>query len=44
MYDDGYHNIINIDISPTVIQNMKERNQHRAEMEWIAMNALKMEF
>jgi 2-polyprenyl-3-methyl-5-hydroxy-6-metoxy-1,4-benzoquinol methylase len=32
MYDDGYHNVYNIDICENVIQNMKERNKTREKM------------
>jgi hypothetical protein len=33
MYDDGYHNIVNIDFSKTVIQNMAEKCKDRVGME-----------
>lgn len=32
MYDDGYKNIYNIDISKNVINNMQKRNENRSEM------------
>jgi 2-polyprenyl-3-methyl-5-hydroxy-6-metoxy-1,4-benzoquinol methylase len=32
MYDDGYNNIYNIDISEFVIKTMKERNINRPKM------------
>ena len=32
MYDDGYKNIINIDISDNVINYMRERNKTRSQM------------
>ena len=32
MFDDGYQNIHNIDISETVINSMKERNLKRPKM------------
>jgi len=32
MYDDGYKNIFNIDISKNVITNMQKRNTDRKEM------------
>lgn len=32
MYDDGYNNIYNIDISEFVIKSMKERNINRTNM------------
>ena len=44
MYDDGYQNIINIDISSVVIEQMKEINKERTKMTWHVMDALKMEF
>lgn len=33
MYDDGFHNIVNIDFSKTVIENMTEKCKDRAGME-----------
>lgn len=33
MYDDGYHNIVNIDFSKTVIENMTIKCQDRVGME-----------
>ena len=42
MYDDGYTNIINIDISHTVIKYMKERNKNREGMEWLVMDVMDM--
>jgi hypothetical protein len=33
MYDDGYHNIVNIDFSKTVIENMAEKCKDREGME-----------
>lgn len=38
MYDDGYHNIINIDISHNVINYMKERNKQRPNMTFFQMD------
>ena len=36
MYDDGYTDITNIDISNVVIEKMKERNkERRPEMKWL---------
>ena len=32
MYDNGYHNIVNMDISPIVIEQMKVKNAHRTNM------------
>lgn len=41
MFQDGYQNIINIDISPTVISQMNEQFPH---MTWKVMDATKMDF
>lgn len=38
MYDDGYHNIVNNDISPIVIDQMKERNKSRVGMTYDVMD------
>ena len=38
MYDDGYHNIKNIDISHNVINLMKERSKNRPEMTYEVMD------
>jgi len=43
MYDAGYHQIINIDFSSTVIEQMIARNQKRPEMIWLEMDATHME-
>lgn len=43
MYDDGYINIVNVDISPTVVDHMRSRNQEtRPEMQWLEMDATRM--
>lgn len=44
MYDDGYKNITNIDISEVVITQMSERNKNRPDMQWLTMDALKTDF
>lgn len=44
MYDDGFENIINIDISSIVIKQMQESNSQRSKMSWVVMDALKMNF
>jgi len=42
MYDDGYTNIVNTDISETVINKMRARNVDRPGMEWLVEDALDM--
>ena len=43
MYDDGYHNIVNNDISEVVIDIMKDRNSvQRPGMQWLVMDATDM--
>lgn len=44
MYDDGYKDIVNLDISAVVIQQMQDANQHRPGMTWLAMDATEMNF
>ena len=44
MYDDGYQNITNIDISQVVIDDMKERNVDRPNMTWEVMDVMKMSY
>jgi ubiquinone/menaquinone biosynthesis C-methylase UbiE len=44
MYDVGLKNITNIDLSGTVIQKMTAKNKSRAEMKFIQMDMLRMEF
>jgi len=40
MYDDGYHDIVNIDISGVVVEKMRERNKEvRPKMQWLTMDA-----
>ena len=38
MYDAGYRNIYNIDISPVVIEQMADRNHHREKMLYYVMD------
>jgi len=38
LYDDGYHNLFNIDISSVVITQMSERNKHRDVMKYEVMD------
>ena len=43
IYDDGYHNVVNVDISPVVIDQMTERNSElRPKMTWHVMNVTDM--
>ena len=44
MYKDGYRNIVNIDFSPVVIENMKRKCKHLVEMEWLVMDIASMAF
>ena len=44
MYNDGYRNILNIDFSPVVIENMKRKCQGLVDMQWIVMDITKMAF
>ncbi len=44
MYDDGYKNIDNIDISPVVIEQMKSRNAARPEMKFVVMDVRELKF
>mmetsp|Transcript_26186 Transcript_26186/g.26068 ORF Transcript_26186/g.26068 Transcript_26186/m.26068 type:complete len:122 (+) Transcript_26186:204-569(+) len=44
MYDDGYKNIANIDISSVCIENMKERNFERSEMTWEVMDVTDIKY
>ncbi|TFY75556.1 hypothetical protein EWM64_g8455 [Hericium alpestre] len=45
MYDDGYKNIVNIDYSPVVIEQMKTRHQDtRPEMTWHEMDIRDLTF
>ncbi|KAJ2899421.1 hypothetical protein IWW38_000995 [Coemansia aciculifera] len=39
MYDDGYHNIVNVDYSDVVIDQMRRRSQqHQPKMSWEVMD------
>jgi len=44
MYDDGYQNIVNIDISENVITTMKERSKERLNMTYEVMDVRKLQF
>lgn len=44
MYEAGYHNIVNIDISDSVIQQMEKisRDKGYTQMKWLTMDATDM--
>ncbi|KAI8061153.1 S-adenosyl-L-methionine-dependent methyltransferase [Gongronella butleri] len=44
MYNDGYKHITNIDYSPTVVENMKQRCAHMPEMQWLEMDIRALTF
>jgi len=44
MYEDGFKNIVNIDFSDVVIQQMKDRYKKLDMMEWQIMDVRKMSF
>eukprot|EP00747_Dinoflagellata_sp_TGD_P170778 gnl/TRDRNA2_/TRDRNA2_203216_c0_seq1.p1 gnl/TRDRNA2_/TRDRNA2_203216_c0~~gnl/TRDRNA2_/TRDRNA2_203216_c0_seq1.p1 ORF type:complete len:231 (-),score=38.97 gnl/TRDRNA2_/TRDRNA2_203216_c0_seq1:173-865(-) len=45
MYDAGYRNIVNIDVSSVVVAQMRERNlSTRSDMRWLHMDATCMDF
>ncbi|CAF0861776.1 unnamed protein product [Brachionus calyciflorus] len=44
MYDVGMKNIVNIDLSNVVIQQMSAKNRQRKEMEFLKMDMLQMDF
>ncbi|KAI0047848.1 S-adenosyl-L-methionine-dependent methyltransferase [Auriscalpium vulgare] len=45
MYDDGYKNIVNIDYSGVVIEQMRARHhESRPEMEWLEMDIRDLKF
>ena len=44
LYDDGYHDITNVDISDVVIKQMQEKNKdERPKMKWVVMDITDME-
>lgn len=43
LYDSGFHNIVNIDISEIVINQMRSRYREMERMEWTRMDVTKME-
>ncbi|CAI2378812.1 unnamed protein product [Moneuplotes crassus] len=44
MYDAGYEDIENIDISPVVIDQMSKRNQDRSKMKWEIMDCTELKY
>lgn len=44
MYHEGWENIVNVDISPPVIEQMQKKHAHLEKMTWKAMDASQMEF
>ena len=44
MYKDGYRDITNIDYSPVVIQNMKNRSPEAMNMGWMVMDITELTF
>lgn len=45
LWDDGYHNIVNVDYSAVLIDRMRKRHsQDRPEMEWLEMDVRNLSF
>jgi ubiquinone/menaquinone biosynthesis C-methylase UbiE len=44
LYDDGYCHIHNIDLSPTVIQQMSEEHKQKISMTWKVMDCCQLSF
>lgn len=44
MYRDGYKNIVNIDFSAVVIENMKRKCKDLVEMQWMVMDITNIAF
>lgn len=44
LYDDGFHNIYNIDISSVVINQMTDRNKSRSEMIYEVMDVRELNY
>ncbi|CAN5951111.1 unnamed protein product [Sphagnum jensenii] len=45
MFDAGYHNIVNIDISESVIDQMRKINDGKGKkMEWLVMDGCDLKF
>jgi hypothetical protein len=44
IYDVGLKNIVNIDLSEVVINQMNQKNRHRTGMKFLKMDMLSMDF
>lgn len=44
LYESGYQNVVNIDISEVVINQMRARYKELDRMEWLKMDVMKLEF
>ena len=44
MYNDGFHNIVNMDYSSVVIENMQKKCAHCHKMVWLTMDMNEMSF
>jgi ubiquinone/menaquinone biosynthesis C-methylase UbiE len=44
LYGSGFQNIVNVDISEVVIHQMRQRYKELDRMEWLRMDAMKLEF
>lgn len=44
MYRDGFHSITNVDYSPIVIENMKNRSTETRSMRWLVMDIKDLKF
>ena len=44
LYDEGYHNIVNVDISSVVVAQMHEKHKEdRPKMHWVVMDITEMD-
>ncbi|CUE91335.1 methyltransferase, putative [Bodo saltans] len=44
LYESGYQNVVNIDISEVVVNQMRARYKELDRMEWLKMDVMKLEF